>query len=366
MRVTLLLEDGTEWTGDLFGGTVPTSGEVVFNTGMVGYPESLTDPSYSGQILVLTYPLVGNYGVPKSHNGGPGELVSDPFESERIHARALVVADYSRHYSHWRAAESLHSWLDREQVPGISGIDTRALTRRLRHRGTMKGRVVLSDQGTMPEQEDGPQVPLVSVQEPQLLGSGGPRVGLIDCGAKAGIIRSLLQRGVSVLRVPWDHDLSGDQVDGVVLSNGPGDPKQCGPTVENVKRLMESAGIPVFGICLGNQIMALAAGADTYKLKFGHRGQNQPCMRVGSRRCHITSQNHGYAVDDRTLPDGWEPWFFNANDGTNEGIRHRDKPLRCVQFHPEARPGPVDTDFLFDEFVSMLDAGGGSRERSRR
>jgi carbamoyl-phosphate synthase small subunit len=204
------------------------------------------------------------------------------------------------------------------------------------------------------------------VSEPVLLGDGRLRVGLIDCGAKAGIMRSLLQRGVSILRVPWDHDLSQEQVDGVVISNGPGDPKQCGPTVENVRRLMEKSGIPVFGICLGNQIMALAAGADTYKLKFGHRGQNQPCMRVGSRRCHITSQNHGYAVDDRTLSDGWEPWFFNANDGTNEGICHRNKPLRCVQFHPEARPGPVDTEFLFDEFVSMLDPKGGTRERSRR
>ena len=361
MRATLLLEDGTEWTGELFGGSVPTSGEVVFNTGMVGYPESLTDPSYSGQILVLTYPLVGNYGVPRGCNGGTDELVIGPFESGRIHARGLVVADYSRHYSHWRAVESLHSWLDREGVPGISGIDTRALTRRLRHRGTMKGRVVLADMDSpAPEPEISALVPLVSVSEPTIIGNGRPRVGLIDCGAKAGIIRSLLQRGVSVLRVPWDYDLSGERVDGVVISNGPGDPKQCGPTVENVRRLIESAHVPVFGICLGNQIMALAAGADTFKLKFGHRGQNQPCMRVGSRRCHITSQNHGFAVDDRTLPNGWEPWFFNANDGTNEGIRHRDKPLRCVQFHPEARPGPVDTDFLFDEFVGMLDARGGA------
>ena len=362
MRATLILEDGSEWSGELFGGCVPTSGEVVFNTGMVGYPESLTDPSYSGQILVLTYPLVGNYGVPQSRNGGPAELVGSPFESERIHARALVVADYSRHYSHWRATESLHSWLEREGIPGITGIDTRALTRRLRHWGTMRGQVVLADREARPPETDiESHVPLVSVSEPVAMGSGGPRVAVIDCGAKAGIMRSLLQRGVSVLRVPWDYDLSGEQVDGVVISNGPGDPKQCGPTVENVKRLIEQSSIPVFGICLGNQVMALAAGADTYKLKFGHRGQNQPCMRVGSRRCHITSQNHGYAVDDRTLPEGWEPWFFNANDGSNEGIRHRDKPFRSVQFHPEAQPGPVDTDFLFDEFVSMLDKKGGGR-----
>lgn len=362
MKTTLLLEDGSEWAGELFGGCVPAAGEVVFNTGMVGYPESLTDPSYSGQILVLTYPLVGNYGVPQTRNGGPAVLARSPFESERIHARALIVADYSRHYSHWRAAESLHSWLEREGIPGITGVDTRALTKRLRHRGTMRGQVILSDRENPPPEPgyDSP-VPQVSVTEPVLIGNGGPRVGLIDCGAKAGIMRSLLQRGVSILRVPWDYDFSGEKVDGVVISNGPGDPKQCGPTVENVKRLIEGGNIPLFGICLGNQIMALAAGADTYKLKFGHRGQNQPCMRVGSRRCHITSQNHGYAVDDRTLPDGWEPWFFNANDGTNEGIRHRDKPLCSVQFHPEARPGPLDTDFLFDEFVSMLDRKGGGQ-----
>jgi len=359
LKATLLLEDGSEWTGELFGGSAPAAGEVVFNTGMVGYPESLTDPSYSGQILLLTYPLVGNYGVPRSRGNGAGELVPSPFESERIHARGLVVADYSRHYSHWRAEESLHAWLEREGVPGLTGIDTRALTRRLRHHGTMLGRVVPAG-GEGPEPEGVPEapVPLVSVSEPTLIGAGGPRVGLIDCGAKAGIVRSLLQRGASVLRVPWDHDLTAEKVDGVVISNGPGDPKQCLATVENVRQLIERGNVPVFGICLGNQIMALAAGADTYKLKFGHRGQNQPCMRVGSRRCHITSQNHGYAVDDHTLPDGWEPWFFNANDGTNEGIRHRDKPLRSVQFHPEARPGPVDTDFLFDEFVSMLDGKG--------
>jgi len=361
LRATLLLEDGSEWPGELFGGAVPASGEVVFNTGMVGYPESLTDPSYSGQILVLTYPLVGNYGVPAPGSADPAELARSSFESDRIHVRALVVAEYSNHYSHWRAVESLHDWLEREGIPGITGIDTRALTRKLRHRGTMRGRLVLSDRDSRaPEADDEPQVPVVSVKEPVAHGNGGPRVGLIDCGAKAGIVRSLRKRGASVLQVPWDCDLSGEQVDGVMLSNGPGDPKQCMATVENVRKLMEGGRVPVFGICLGNQIIALAAGADTYKLKFGHRGQNQPCMRVGSRRCHITSQNHGYAVDQQTLPDGWEPWFFNANDGTNEGIRHRDLPLRSVQFHPEARPGPVDTDYLFDEFIEMLGNGGRS------
>jgi carbamoyl-phosphate synthase small subunit len=361
MNAKLILEDGTIFSGRAFGWTGSVAGEVVFNTGMVGYPECFTDPSYKGQILVLTYPLIGNYGVPSERSMGG---ISSYFESNQIQISALIVAEYSAHFSHWSSSVSLDHWLQAQKIPGIAGIDTRLLTQKLRNAGSMLGKVIYENRDV--EFYDPNRVNLVaqvSIERPIHYGDGSAlrspekrdkkHVAVVDCGCKNNIIRSLLQRGLSVTAVPWDWPLENERFDGVVLSNGPGDPKTCDATVKTVRRLLEK-NAPVFGICLGSQILALAAGAETYKLKYGHRGQNQPCVLVGSKRCFITSQNHGYAVNEETLPPDWQPWFFNANDGTNEGIRHRTKPFMGVQFHPEASPGPVDTAFLFDEFVKLL------------
>jgi len=350
-KATLVLEDGSVFEGTSFGFAKGTAGEVVFNTGMVGYTESLTDPSYKGQILVLTYPLIGNYGVPSSN--GVSTLPA-AFESDRIQIQGLIVSQYSSQYSHWSAVKSLDCWLKEHEIPALYGVDTRTLTKRLRERGVMLGKIVLSEEACEfhdPNKEN--LISMVSVKEPVRYAGGKTRVVVIDCGCKEGIIRGLLARGVTVIRVPWDYDFLREDFDGVVISNGPGDPKMCGETVLNVRRALE-ANRPIFGICLGHQILALAAGADTYKLKFGHRSQNQPCLEMGTRRCFITSQNHGYAVATETLPAGWEPWFTNANDGTNEGIRHRSRPFMSVQFHPEASPGPLDPNYIFDEFLRLM------------
>ncbi|MFU8829056.1 MAG: glutamine-hydrolyzing carbamoyl-phosphate synthase small subunit [Phycisphaerales bacterium] len=356
LRATLVLEDGTRYRGWSFGAKRSMAGEVVFNTGMVGYVESLTDPSYRGQILVSTYPLVGNYGVPREDVLGPYGL-SLTRESYAIHAAGLVVADYSEHYSHWNAAQSLESWLEAEDIPGITGIDTRALTQRLRERGSMLGKIEVAGEAEI-EMDDPNQrnlVEEVSIQERATFGTGDKRVLLIDTGAKYNIIRSLADRGATVTRVPWDADLTGelDQYDGLMLSNGPGDPTTCVKTIETIRKAI-GRDMPVFGICLGNQLLSLAIGAKTYKLKYGHRGQNQPVIECGTSNCYVTSQNHGFAVDTESLPEDWRPWFENLNDRTNEGIRHAWKPFRSVQFHPEACPGPVDTAYLFDEFLRML------------
>lgn len=348
-----MLEDGASFVGRRFGGAGAVAGEVVFNTGMVGYPETLTDPSYRGQILVLTYPLVGNYGVP-AHRLLDG--LEEAFESSRVQVSALVVGEATDTYSHWSASTSLGGWLEAHGIPGLSDVDTRALTKRLRERGVMLGKIVDGDDDIElrdPNQDN--LVSLVGTVTPVVYGGGPTRIVVVDCGCKNSIIRSLVRRGVTVVRVPWDYDFLHEDFDGVVISNGPGDPKQCTRTIEHVRRTM-AAGYPIFGICLGHQIVALAAGADTYKLKFGHRSQNQPCAVVGTPRCYITSQNHGYAVDEGTLPPDWTPWFRNLNDGTNEGIRHRQRPFMSVQFHPEAAPGPVETNFLFDDFLASVHA----------
>jgi carbamoyl-phosphate synthase small subunit len=355
MRSRLILEDGSAFEGVAFGARRSVSGEVVFNTGMVGYPESLTDPSYKGQILVLTYPLIGNYGVPRHDTA---QHLHSAFESEAIQIKGLVVSQYSIEPSHWESASNLDDWLRAHNVPGICGVDTRMLTKRLRLKGSMPGKLVMADDRSahlLPFYDpnlDG-VVGQVSVATPTRYEKGKKTVVVVDCGCKSNIIRSLLMRGVSVLRVPWNYDFLNEDYDGVVLSNGPGDPMMCQPTIRTVKRAMQDDR-PIFGICLGHQILALAAGAKTYKLKFGHRSQNQPCVDVDNGRCYITSQNHGFAVETGTLPDGWVPWFVNANDGSNEGIRHRTRPFMSVQFHPEAAPGPTDTAFLFDEFVGRL------------
>ncbi|MBU2646700.1 glutamine-hydrolyzing carbamoyl-phosphate synthase small subunit [bacterium] len=347
----LILEDGSVLSGNHFGSPNSVAGEVVFNTGMVGYPETMTDPSYQGQILVFTFPLIGNYGVPDN-------LVKDDllvhFESRKIHVKGIIITSLTTEYSHWKAVRSLEDWMIEHKIPGIEGVDTRALTKILRSAGTQLGKMVMRDRDIAfydPNLEN--LVAQVSIKEPKLYEKGGKRVILIDTGCKKNIIRSFLNRGVSVLRVPWDYDYSGEKFDGIMLSNGPGDPTMIPETIEILRKQLDKDK-PIFGICLGHQILALAAGAESYKLKFGHRSQNQPCILVGSKRCFITSQNHGFAIDDQTLPENWSPWFFNANDGSNEGIRHTTKPIRSVQFHPEAMPGPEDTNFLFDEFVQML------------
>lgn len=353
----LMLEDGSRYRGICFGAEVEALGEVVFNTGMVGYPESFTDPSYRGQILTLTYPLIGNYGVPADLE----RELSHAYESARIHLRGLIVSEYSEYHHHWTAERDLSKLLEDQGVIGLEGIDTRALTKKLREHGTMAGRIVFEcDEAAAIDIPPAHVVSEVSVRErrdynPADYGMPGigKRIAVVDCGCKNTIIRSLIKRGVHIVRLPWNSDPSELDVNGVLFSNGPGDPLACEATIENAKRCMER-GIPTFGICLGSQAIALAAGAKTYKLKFGHRGQNQPCRLADSQTFYVTSQNHGYAVDGSTLPDGWEAWFTNVNDGTNEGVRHVTKPFMGVQFHPEAMPGPIDTGFLFDEFISKL------------
>ncbi len=358
----LFLEDDTEMEGQAFGAAKAIEGEVVFNTGMAGYVEALTDPSYKGQILVLTYPLIGNYGVPAPR---PNGSLDRPYESDRIQVQGLVVQQYVDAFSHHAATRSLSEWLSSEGVPAVTGVDTRQLTKRLREHGTMRGWLFPR---SMPFEDAKNSVESVDMSEevfhavapdkPIEYPGGNLRIMLVDIGAKDNIVRSLLARGASVIRVPWHARLIdfSDRVDGIVIGNGPGDPKNLGPLVEQVRGLLGTYQKPIFGICLGNQILTLAAGGDTYKLPYGHRGINQPVQDLLTRRCFITSQNHGYAVKEDSLPPDWEPWFVNINDGTNEGVRARSHPFFSVQFHPEASPGPQDTNFLFDDYLRLVGA----------
>jgi len=351
-RAKLILEDGSEFEGFTFGFPGNRNGEVVFNTGMVGYPETMTDPSYRGQILVCTYPLIGNYGVPGYEKE---DNMLKYFESDAIHCRALIVSDYSENYSHWNGKKSLSEWMHKQKIPGIYGIDTRMLTRKLREKGTMLGKIIINENEKI-DFEDVNKLDLVGevcIKEPVEYKRNGKKVLLIDCGTKNNIIKAFLGRNISVIRVPYDYDFSKVKYDGLLISNGPGDPKMCGTTIENVRRAL-GKNIPTLGICLGSQILALASGADTYKLKYGHRGHNQPCNEMGTKRCYITSQNHGYAVNAETLSEDWREWFVNDNDGTNEGLIHISKPFFAAQFHPEASPGPDDSEFIFDLFVRAL------------
>ncbi len=377
-KAYLRLENGKIFAGWSFGHDGVTDGEVVFTTGMTGYPESLTDPSYSGQILSFTYPLIGNYGIPKSKAG-----INSPFESGKIQVRGAIISNYSFEYSHFDAVMSLDQWLKSENIPGIYGIDTRELTKVLRTKGVMLGEIINFNSGndlvlpagtfdrTSLKRFDRTSLRTFNVTDPNTTDLAGgvcvskpiiykpknkskKKILLIDCGVKNNIIRNFVKRGAEVIRVPYDYDpvKSDFDFDGIFVSNGPGDPKQCKSTIENLRKSFK-LNIPIFGICLGSQILGLSAGADTYKLKFGHRSQNQPCIETKGR-CFITSQNHGYAVKTDTLPKDWQEWFYNNNDGTNEGIKHKSKPFFAVQFHPESSPGPNDTGWLFDMFMDMM------------
>ena len=354
--VTLVLSDGTKFHGKSFGSEKPVAGEVVFNTAMMGYPESLTDPSYAGQLMTLTYPLVGNYGVPpfSIENSGLATFM----ESDKIYASAIIVSDYSEQYSHWNATESLADWLKREGVPGITGIDTRELTKVLREHGVMMGQIIFDDEPeNIPtaEYEGINWVDKVSCKDIIRYNEGaGRKVVLVDCGVKNNIIRCLVNRGVEVIRVPWNYDYTNMEFDGLFLANGPGDPDMCVDAVEILKKQMSASRKPICGICMGNQLLAKAGGATIYKLKYGHRSHNQPVREVGTNRCYVTSQNHGYAVDAATLGNDWRELFVNMNDGSNEGIRHLSLPWFSSQFHPEACSGPVDTEFMFDRFIETL------------
>ena len=355
-NVTLVLQDGTKFHGKSFGYDAPVAGEVVFNTAMMGYPESLTDPSYAGQLVTLTFPLVGNYGVPPFTFGPEG--LPTFMESDHIHASAIIVSDYSEQYSHWNANESLAEWLKREHVPGITGIDTRELTKVLREHGVMMGQIIFDDEpNNIPQaQYEGVNfVDRVSCKEIIRYNEGaGKRVVLVDCGVKANIIRNLIERGLEVVRVPWNYDYTEMEFDGLFLGNGPGDPDLCQDAVNILRQQMSKSRKPICGICMGNQLMAKAGGANIYKLKYGHRSHNQPVRMVGTDKCYITSQNHGYAVDASTLDKDWSELFVNMNDGSNEGVRHNTNPWFTSQFHPEACSGPVDTLFMFDLFVEKL------------
>ena len=350
----LILENGDEFSGQSFGFPGSVAGEVVFNTAMTGYPESLTDPSYKGQILVSTFPLIGNYGVP--HRETENQLLKY-FESDAIHISGLVISDYSFEYSHWNAENSLGHWLTKNKVPAIFGIDTRALTKILRESGSMLGKIIIDETDVEwydPNKEN--LVDQVSVKKKIVYGNGKYKIMLVDCGVKYNIIRSLLEYDTTVIRVPWDYDYSNDDFDGLFVSNGPGDPAICTPTISHLGKAMEKDK-PIFGICLGSQLLGIASGAETYKLKYGHRSHNQPVIDVDTKKCYITSQNHGFAVDHNKLQKDWKPYFLNLNDNTCEGIQHKTKPIFATQFHPEASGGPTDTAFLFEKFINLIEPG---------
>ena len=343
MKAKLILKDGSEFEGTSFGFEEAKSGELVFSTGMVGYPESLTDPSYEGQILVSTYPIIGSYGVPDKKS----------WESDRIHVSGLIVSQYIDTPSHFQSKMTLSQWLKNEKIPALEIKDTRFLTQKLRDGGAQLAKIIFNKDIDFDDPNKKNLVAIVSTPGVSKEGKGTKNIVIIDCGNKRNITRSLLNRGVKVIIVPWDFDifLLKEKFDGVLISNGPGDPKMCQPTIETIKKVMAKK-IPLLGICLGNQILALASGGDTYKMKFGHRGQNQPCLMVGTKKCFLTTQNHGFAIGK--IPTGFKPWFINANDNTNEGIIHERLPFMSVQFHPEACPGPTDTEWIFDYFIKKI------------
>jgi carbamoyl-phosphate synthase small subunit len=371
-----MLEDGSIFEGIGFGYPAAVAGEIVFNTGMVGYTETLTDPSYRGQILCLTYPLIGNYGVPSMDDTDEFGLPKF-FESDKIQVKGLIIHDLSIAASHWSCVKTLDEWLYEQRIPGVYNIDTRELTKKLRVNGVMAGAISSSviQKGKLPDSEVDVRklssliknqqydqqdfMPEVSTNMPREYGDNTKEtIVLLDTGTKNSIIRNILRIGFKVVSLPWDssfEEVMAYEPKGIVISNGPGDPKVCKTAIKTAEQLI-MASIPTLGICLGEQILALAAGADTYKLKFGHRGQNKPCMDLRNNRTYITSQNHGYGIDHKSLENtGFKIWFSNTDDQTVEGIEHESKPIIAVQFHPEASPGPYDCIFVFERFKELLD-----------
>jgi carbamoyl-phosphate synthase small subunit len=344
-RGKLVLEDGTMMEGTSFGYEEAVAGEVVFSTGMVGYPEALTDASFAGQILNMTYPLIGNYGVPDR----------SLWESDRVQVSGLIVSNYTDEPSHFQSIMTLGAWLRGQKIPALEIKDTRLLTQHIRTHGAMLGKIVFDED--IPFHDPNTENLVAQVSNPHVAvdGSGDSTLVLLDCGAKHNIVHSLLARNIRVITVPWNYDLfseaRGFDFDGLLISNGPGNPKMADKAIQTIRTALEQ-NIPTLGICLGHQLLALAAGGDTYKLKFGHRSQNQPCLMEGTKRCYITTQNHGFAVG--TLPESFRPWFVNANDGSNEGMHHVSQPVFSVQFHPEATPGPEDTEWIFDYFLDKI------------
>jgi len=377
MHGALYLQDGSLFLGQFFGYPEETQGEVVFSTGMTGYPQSLTDPSYEGQILVLTYPLIGNYGIP---NPIYLKKILQNLESPLIHVRGLIVSSNINEKSHWQAKKTLSQWLSENKIPALEGIDTRALTQKIREKGEMVGKIAkLPDLAEAQPTAGKTHLPAggsksqlktknffnpnainlvenVSCKEPIIYKNGRKKILLIDCGVKHSIIKSLFNLKCTIIRIPWNMGLLGfslDQINGVVISNGPGDPKKLVETIKLIKEILKQK-IPILGICLGSQLLCLAAGGDTYKLKYGHRSANQPVRLCRAQKAYITSQNHSYAVKMNSLGSSWQEWFVNLNDGTNEGIRHKRLPFMSVQFHPEGNPGPKDTKWIFEEFVGKI------------
>lgn len=347
-KTTLTLADGISFTGYAHGpALLPTTGEVVFTTGMTGYVETLTDPSYAGQIIVFTYPLVGNYGVPDALH----------WESHQIFARGAIVATAEDDHSHYQSTQSLANWLNSQHIPLIFGMDTRAITKHLRTQGTSLGALHPPSED-VPPIDDPNQMHLVqsvSITSPKVYGNGPKRVIAVDCGMKENIVRMLTTYDITVVRVPYNYDYTAEPFDGIFLSNGPGDPEMSPETVAILKKAMAlPQPKPIFGICLGSQMMGLAAGARTYKLPYGHRGQNQPCKNTETGHCIVTSQNHGFAIEEASLPDDWKVTHINIHDGSVEGIAHKSLPFFSVQFHPEAAPGPTDAAHLFDQFITQL------------
>ncbi|XCI75309.1 MAG: glutamine-hydrolyzing carbamoyl-phosphate synthase small subunit [Flavobacteriales bacterium] len=349
---TLILEDETSYEAYHFGASVSAAGEVVFNTAMTGYTESLTDPSYKGQLLVYTYPLIGNYGIPVS----PVEAsVHTMYESDALHIAGLIVSDYAQRPHHWNMSKSLSQWLEQHHIPAIYGLDTRALTQKIREQGTMLGKIIVDGDLSFYDPNKENLAAQVSISKKTVYGDGQHKILLVDCGVKNNIIRCLLRRDCTVIRVPWDYDFTMEDYDGLFLSNGPGDPKMCQKTIAYTRTALQG-NKPIFGICLGNQLIGLAAGGDTYKLKYGHRSHNQPVLMMGTNRAFISSQNHSYVLDSSDLPFPWKVFFKNINDESCEGLIHSQKPFFSVQFHPEASGGPTDTEFLFDTFMGFIEA----------